>query len=488
VQYYAYARSTLVDHDLWLADEYADGASRFRSLVPKLEITIRGFANAYAPVGAAVAWMPAFAATHAWLGLARHTTDGYSEPEMFSTALTSWAFAFLGVLLLYDLALRWFSPRIAALAIVGAWLASPLFSNTFELPMFTHGVDFGIVSVLLYLVFTRGVRADAGEWLFIGAVSGWAVATRQQNVSLAVVPAVYWFRLPCGYGWRSGRWTALAATLTGAVVGFAPQMAMNVSLFGQPLMFQRHYVPHVDWPPHLWRDLFSRQCGLFAWTPLMLPACIGLIAAAAQPGRRTIAGLGMATLALNLLIIGVLPNGPVIIGQRYLINCVPFLALGLGVIFEWMGVDRTRNHAIGAGVLTAIAVLWNLNLDTLVVYNQIDRNVAFTLSELVRKELLVAPRYWTNHLRGLSINQPCFSLASELARGARGDLRALTKGIAAFLAVLSSAAGAVALARALSEPGRNATFRQLTLTTAAATALLLPATVALIWLSLGHVL
>src|SRR5581483_730110 len=105
--------------------------------------------------------------------------------------------------------------------------------------------------------------------------------------------------------------------------------------------------------------------------------------AARRPERRPLALLGLAVFAANVLLIGVLPYGPVLIGQRYLINCTPFFVLGLAGAAESVGVDhRNGRWAFVLGALAAFAI-WNIGLDTLLVYGQIAGDGRFTVGELV---------------------------------------------------------------------------------------------------------
>jgi hypothetical protein len=491
VQYYAYARSTIVDRDLHFANEYAEALPRFRSLAPRPARTSRGFDEAYAPVGAAVVWMPPLAAAHAGTIVVNHAgghaeADGYSTLDMFVAALTSWLLMLLGLLLCFDLARQWVAPRAALVGVLGGWLATPLFANAYELPMFAHAVDFGLVASLVWLTVRGGATLDWRRWLIIGVLFGFCVATRQQNVTVALLPVAAWLRL-----WRDRRadrrsiLVAGGCASIGALIGFLPQIAMNLSLFGRPLAIHLQYVPRVDWPPHLWRDLFSRAHGLFSWTPLAAIAIVFLAIAARRPERRLTALVGLAVFASNVLLIGVLPYGPVLIGQRYLINCTPFFMLGLAAAAESLGVDRQNSRWRIALVALALFVLWNINLETLVVYGQIAGDGRFTVGELVWKQLAVAPRYWIRHVSGLSINQPCFSPLRALWDGAGGRVGPAIAGTAAILALVAGARLTTAIADAIIGWADGRSSRAQLTHTIAFVAAVLPVVVAGVWIWLG---
>jgi hypothetical protein len=136
------ACSTVVDHDLMLADEYREALPRFRSLAPPPGKAACGFDDAYAPVGVAVVWLLPIPVTHGgllWLERidAHVVTDGDSDVYMFAASLTSWLIMLFGLLLCVDLAAPWFSERVALAAVLSGWLGSPLLVNAYELPTFT---------------------------------------------------------------------------------------------------------------------------------------------------------------------------------------------------------------------------------------------------------------------------------------------------------------------------------------------------------------
>jgi hypothetical protein len=450
VQYYAYARSTVIDRDLRFGDEYREALPRFRSLAPPPTVTPRGFDAAYAPVGAAVVWFIPFAAAHGLALTARRVfgsvaVDGYSDFYMFTVSLTSWLAVLAGLLLSFDLCRVFVSRRAAILGVLGAWLATPLFANAYELPTFAHGVDFGLVSLLVWVTVKRAWRSDARDWALLGVAFGWCVATRQQNVTLALMPIGCWIAL-----WRHQRERrrallgCAAAAGVGAAIGYAPQLAINVSLYGRLFPWHPEYLPSVAWPPHVASVLFSSNNGLFSWTPLSAVAVAGLGAGAFSRRWRRIAWASLTIFFLNVLVVAVLPYGPVLIGQRYLINCTPFYGLGLAFLAEAARVESRWRFALCIGVLIVFAA-WNLGLETLVVYGLIDRAGAFSFAELLRKQVFVAPTYLIRHAQGISINQPCFSPLQSLWLGVKGDAGSLLRGTLGIAAV---AAGALLTARA----------------------------------------
>jgi hypothetical protein len=213
---------------------------------------------------------------------------------------------------------------------------------------------------------------------------------------------------------------------------------MNLALFGRPVVLHPIYVPSAHWPPDLWRDLFSSRQGLFFWTPLMLAAMLGLFHAMRDRRHRVWASLAIVAVCSQVILVGIVPYGPNLIGPRYLVNCTPYLIWGLAAFFELL--ERRRRSVVArSAVMSALVVsviLWNIGLDTLIVRGLIDRWGPLPATELVRKQFTVGLLHWGDHLLGLSINQPSFSVFLELGRGLGGDLWALLQaGTAAFLLI-----------------------------------------------------
>jgi len=448
VQYYAYARTTVVDHDLHVADEYRDGLTRFLSSGPLLGTTPRGYDYAFAPVGAAVFWLAPMWASHA-IGAALRlagipaSMDGYSERYLFAVAATSWLMMFAGLLCCYQLLVQYFDRRSSLLAVLCGLFASPLFPNAYELPMFVHAVDFAMSSLFACAMLVAAARETEREWLAAGVIGGMLVAIRQQNAAFLVLPAILLVRMLVSGRRRAWGILRLAGIgSAGFVLGFLPQIAMNLALFGRPIVFHPIYLPSTRWPPALWRDLFSARQGLFFWTPLMLVAVAGLVCAVWDRRHRSWASIALLAVCVQVVLVGIVPYGPNLIGQRYLVNCTPYFILGLAAAFEFLG-RRLRSEALARALVYPLivgAIVWNIGLDTLVVRGLIDRWGAVAAAEILTKVMAVAPLHLGDHLLGLSINQPSFSVFVHLGYGLNGDGSALLRAAAAVFVLMASAA------------------------------------------------
>jgi hypothetical protein len=424
VQYYAYARTTVFDGNLSIRDEYEQGLSRFGSPGPLLGTTSRGFQYAFAPPGVAVLWVPVLALTRL-VGRAANAIgvpavmDGYAVRDMFAVSLVSWCAALAGLFACHHVLVRRFRPSSTQLAMLVIAFGSPLLGSAFEMPTSAHSIDFAFASLLVAAVISARERHTRDYWFLIGACCGFLLAIRHQNALLAlfaIAPLITFSKTMLeltGLG---------AALIVGGIVGYAPQVAINLALFGSPFVFHRIYVPGVLFPPAVWRDLFSWQHGLFSWTPLMLVGAAGLLAAACRGRHARWARLMAMCFAAQVALIGLIPdNVSIRFGQRYLINCLPFLAFGCAWVSDRIA-HAGRFAVFGATCL--LAIVWNIGLYSLftATVGGIDKTgQSMTWRELAIKEAIYAPQLWTSHLAGASINGRSFPILTSIVNAPRVD-------------------------------------------------------------------
>jgi hypothetical protein len=148
--------------------------------------------------------------------------------------------------------------------------------------------------------------------------------------------------------------------------------------------------------PHFLEVLFSGWRGLFVWSPVLLPAFVGLAILARR--RRLLDFVWLAAFPLQTWVIGgwAVWYGGASFGQRFFINLLPGFALGLAWLFLRLRPGAPRKILIGAVVL---AVLWNGGLAVQYVGNLISRENRVTLMEITGNQFTKAPGWVLEHLR-----------------------------------------------------------------------------------------
>jgi hypothetical protein len=144
----------------------------------------------------------------------------------------------------------------------------------------------------------------------------------------------------------------LTALGVGTLVGFAPQLAFWMVVYGQPLAIPQG-PGFMKWSePALLLVMFSNRRGLVMWTPVIALSLAGLVPLFQR--HRFI-----ALSALLFFLISWYVNASVVdwwageaFGARRFLSCYAVFVLGLAALF-----DRLRaKPAVYAGVTTAFAV------------------------------------------------------------------------------------------------------------------------------------
>jgi hypothetical protein len=390
VEYFAYLRSMWFDGDLSFDNEYRyfydRGIARgwrFKETFLDAQ-TATGLRLNFAPVGSAILWAPFYIATDLGVRAARGVgvpvvVDGYSTPYIASVVYASALYGFLAIALSAYAAARVIGNSSAGTAAaISVWVGTPILFYMYLAPGFSHACSAFAVS--LFVVVWLHVRRD---WSLPGVVALGAAAAlmglvREQDVFIAAGPAID-FVISTARGLRAGavRWPGVAArALAGTAalaVGFLPQVLTYIALYGRAAPSPTVQGKMTWTSPHALLVLASPANGLLFWTPLALPALIGLIwlAVARAPidvsggmvprERRHIAVICLVMVMTQIYVGGALDTwaGAGSFGQRRLIGLTVFFVLGLTMLFVAI---RIRWKTYGTYAFVAVAVWWNLGL------------------------------------------------------------------------------------------------------------------------------
>jgi hypothetical protein len=391
IEYFAYLRSMWFDGDVSFDNEYRHfydrGIARgwrFKETFLDGE-TATGLRVNFAPVGSAILWAPAYVLTDAGVRAARAAgaevaADGYSTPYIAAVAYSSAVYAFLAIALSAYAASRVLGSTSAATVSAAAiWVGTPLLFYAYLAPGFSHACS--AFAVAVFVVVWLHVRR---EWslsgtIALGAAAGLMGTVREQDLFIAVGPALD-FLLTAERGIRRGT-RPLSSLLLRAVAGctataicFLPQVLSYVALFGKPAP-SATVQGKLTWSaPHLPQVLASPSNGLVFWTPIALPALLGLIwlavrgqairAPATEINPRDRAWLGLLCLVMvmtQLYLGGALDTwaGAGSFGQRRLVGLTIFFVVGLTAFVVACPKPLVR-YAVYP--LLVAAVWWNIGL------------------------------------------------------------------------------------------------------------------------------
>src|SRR5262249_13798867 len=251
------------------------------------QYTSTGHLNNHFSVGPAMLWAPFLAVVHvAVLALNRMgahiPADGYSRPYLVTMALATATYGFLGICFAFDLARQYFAERWAFLGTLGIWLGSSLPVYMYFNPSWSHAHSaFAVSWFLWYWHRTRGHRTPQ-QWVLLGACSGLMLDVYYPNAILLLIPLLealgaYWRALRPGPDWLALRRLLLVHLLYSfaLAVVFLPTLVTRRIIYGNS--FEFGYGEKWFWTsPALGQVLFSSNHGLLTWTPILIPALLGL--------------------------------------------------------------------------------------------------------------------------------------------------------------------------------------------------------------------
>jgi hypothetical protein len=349
VQYYSYLRSLWFDRDVSFDNEYQyfydAGTTHYQGFHETfLEgTTVTGRRVSFATIGPALLWSPFYAAGDVIVHLRRAVgdpvaADGYSPPYIASVCYGSAVYGWLSLVLSLVIVRRLFGPSaaersgaIALVATLAIWFGTPLFFYMYVAPPMAHACSaFTVAAFVLTWLHVRGRWSPSGM-IALGALAALMAMVREQDIFIAIGPAVDWaldmwhargtsHRTPAGpstsrgtlAGQSASRASLAARGALGAIafgIAYLPQLAAYLAINGHP--GPSHLVARkLNWlAPHALGVLLSPEHGLLLWTPLVALSIAGLIWLALQPGRLDPSATSVSTSASASSVPGPASNG-----------------------------------------------------------------------------------------------------------------------------------------------------------------------------------
>ena len=339
--YFSYLHSIVFDRDLDMSNEYAAAAAEHVKISGDVKSrTVTGLPPNQYPIGPAILSLPAYLVAV----LVRPSGEPQFGPP-FATAYTlaSLFYGLLALALAYRLLRKLSFGRDASLAaVVGVGLGTPLLYYLVYSPSYSHTFSAFMVTLFVYLWWTRREQRGWRGWLLLGVVGGVMALVRWQDGPLMAITLL---DLP------RARWRILLLA-PGTLLGFSPQLVVDKVIFGkwQP---GAPTVAFDPFPGHYLDVLFSSLHGLFVWSPLLLAAVAGYWFVKEPTLRAAFA----ICFVMQVLIIGsfVYWYGGFSVGMRFFINLTPFFAIGLAAI-----ASRVR-PALGWAAI-GVAAAWGFVL------------------------------------------------------------------------------------------------------------------------------
>lgn len=383
IGYYAYLRSPLVDHNFNFASDFQDPVHDLEKifLVDHFvdnPVTKTGHLPNFYTAGPALLWSPFLIVTHLMvLGLARlgfHVAhDGHSWPYLVALTAATALYGFAGLWLSFSIAREFVEERWAFWATIGIWFGSSVPVYIYLLPAWSHAHSLFATSLFLwYWLRTRGTRT-AWQWLVLGLLSGLMIDVYQLNGVLLIAVA---YDALSAYAEMRSPGAANPQPFTkvlrhhmlcgiGILLALLPNFVTRQIVFGNPLSVGPYSLRTWNWTsPVFWQVAFSKDHGMFVFTPLLVLAFVGLFYLRSLD--RIVGTLFLLITLVFYALIACFPwwYGNVGFGNRFFISLAPIFICGLASSFAW--VARFWRDARAASFrlvpLTLLFIIWNLGL------------------------------------------------------------------------------------------------------------------------------
>ena len=360
-QYYAYLTSIVIDGDLDLFNQlYLHNTHRSYNPFPW---------NSARYMGTAIMESPFFMVAHG-LALAMRflgmniPSDGYGTFYQVVVSLGSTWFGMCGVLLSYFLTREFFSRKISVLSTIAIWISSPLFFFMFFWNGWSHPFAFFLSSAFLLIWQRSRIERTMTQWIIMGLILGLAGLTQPTTVLIVLFPlceALSKLSNPRNNSiFRYFVGLSLCAVVS--LLIFSPQLSLWYITTGNWLSQPYESVGDVhNWAhPQLFGLLFdTARHGLFAWTPLLLPACAGLLLLFRRNKTVALSALMFTGLTIYTYSCWSIWWSGVGFSNRFFIHLTPVFILGLAGLIEMLN-KRIKGAVIVA--ILSIFVLWNILL------------------------------------------------------------------------------------------------------------------------------
>ena len=384
VNYYAYVRSLLVQHDLSFEADWRHANLSFRmwsvnpegQIAPEFYTSTGHVKNDYA-VGASMLWAPFLVPVHAAMLVLQRLgfnvkADGFSKPYVLTMALATALYAFVGLWLSFQFTCSYVPERWAFLATLGH-VVCKLSAHLHVFHSFLFARALGVCSRTLPLVLEPdpppAIRGSVGHSRpSFGPVAGYLLLEyRDSPLASPRIIAGLLEKLADSPGiiWKAPRRLFLAnLAYAGAIVfAFSPTLIMRTIINGHPLALGYDNLGFSHWiHPALWQPLVSSDHGLITWTPIVIPAIVGLVLL--RKYDRDLAVYSLTAIGALYYIVACHNDWHAgsSFGNRFFLSLTPFFILGLAVTLQEAAAWFKKQNTAYAVMATAIGVLtlWNL--------------------------------------------------------------------------------------------------------------------------------
>lgn len=332
-QYYSYLPATFIYHDY----RFDDPDILWREAHFKFTVVDGDTLPMKMTMGLAYLYSPFFLGAHVYALATDHAANAFSTPYRIGILLSLLFAAFAGFWFLGKFLMHFFDGKIAAITAFLIFVGTNITYYSFAEPM-SHVYSFALVSFLLHYFIKYFKSPSLRRAALIGLALGILVLIRPTNVLVLVFPLTL---LLTGYFKLQGVMTRhLPIALLLAVLAIFPQLLYWKHMTGEWLFYSYGDERFFFADPEIWKGLFSYRKGWLVYSPLLFFAFAGFYFLFKQ--HKAIAWASCTTLFCAIWVVFSwwcwwYGGG---FGARALIEYLPFMALPLAALVNWLRQKR----------------------------------------------------------------------------------------------------------------------------------------------------
>lgn len=388
--YYAYTRSIVMDRNIDFSNEAFHPKLGFPNK-PEFSSRTGLITNKFSP-GASLLWIPGFilgqslsvvgnlfinfvknsgsmvgiiAPTNFETLEAFFTTDGFGFLPQLFVSVSALSASVGGLWFVYKTLCIWFQKQIAVLTSLVLLLSTPLFYYTALDPVNSHSGSFLLSAILLYR-FSKFLQIKHARWqdiILMGIISGLLMLVRNQDfVILIPILSTIIFAKKENFLDKLNWFVLFGGTV---FIIFSVQLVFTVQLFGilgSPYLIRGENLSWLN--PDFIRVLFSKENGLFFFSPVLLFAVIFLVRMFKK--NNLIAVVALVTFLLQLYVVASwgreIIGGPY--GSRMFVSILPHLSIGLAYFIIFLQQKLSPKKFISIFALTLFILFCNMMIQT----------------------------------------------------------------------------------------------------------------------------
>ncbi|MES2703825.1 MAG: glycosyltransferase family 39 protein [Bacteroidota bacterium] len=242
--------------------------------------TPKGYVLNQYTYGVALLETPFFFLAHAYEKARGLPANGYSWTYQYALKLCTLFYTFLGLLLVYKILRRYYTPTDSLLGVVLLFLGTNLFWFTLHQVGMAHNLLFLEYAALIYFTIRLHERPGALLFAAVGFVAGLITITRPTDIICLLIPLLYNLydkpSLRAKLQMLKDHWPKIILGAATFVLPVIPQMLYWKMLSGSYVYYSYGEQQFFWNSPKIIEGLFYPTNGWLAYSPLMIFSIVGI--------------------------------------------------------------------------------------------------------------------------------------------------------------------------------------------------------------------